>query len=1273
MKRKPTTAADPAMRFVLITLDNHVTDSVERAALELASECPGVSVQVHAAAGWEKEDGTLQRCLDDIARGDIILVTMLFMENHINAVLPALEARRDHCDAMICCMSAAEIMKLTRMGKFTMDGEAKGPVALLKRLRGKTGKAKASAGAQQLTVLRQLPKILRFIPGTAQDVRIYFLTLQYWLASSDENMRRMISNLIDRYAVGEREALRGRLTMGAPLEYPDTGLYDPDRKEPIFEKLRDLPKARRSDKGAVGVLIMRSYALANNSEHYDALIHALRDRGLRVITAFASGLDARPAIEKYFMKDGKPVIDTLLSLTGFSLVGGPAYNDSRAAEVMLKELDVPYIAAHALEFQSVEQWESSENGLMPVEATMMVAIPELDGATIPSVFGGRHDKLPDDDKKRRSREASSEHAMLPHAERIESLVGRVEKLVNLRREARKERRLALVIFNFPPHSGNTGTAANLSVFQSLYRTLESLASEGYDVDVPEDVDALRRAIVEGNAERYGAPANVHTLIEADDHVRRETYLEEIEAQWGPVPGKQLTDGRNLFIMGAQFGKVFVGVQPGFGYEGDPMRLLFERGFTPTHAFSAFYRYLREDFAAHAVLHFGTHGALEFMPGKQVGMAGECWPQRLIGSLPHYYLYAANNPSEGLIAKRRAGATLISYLTPPITRADLYKGLQELKGSIERWRTQQDAAAEVRDELAELIRSQGEELDLCPAEPAWTHESAQDIEALRRELLELEETLIPYGMHVVGRAPEKNERADMIAAIASANHGLNISVDQATEIIDDQVSEALREKLRDELSAAAAADERASAVENRLDAGEDLDPALETLLQQLHETAEALNNNQELNALMHALDGGFIAPAPGGDLLRTTDILPTGRNLHGFDPYRLPSLFAMLDGQRQTEALLTRHAESGNGLPETIALVLWGSDNMKNEGGPIAQALALLGAEPRIDGYGRVTGAKLRSLEELGRPRIDAVITLSGIFRDLLPMQTRMLAEAALLAAQADEPLEMNFVRKHALAYQAEHGCDMETAALRVFSNAEGAYGSNVNLMVDNSRWEDESELADTYQNRKCFAYGADGKAAAQSALLSSMLSDVQLAYQNLDSVEVGVTSLDQYFDTLGGISRAVKRARGEDVPVYISDQTSGNGKVRTLSEQVALETRTRVLNPKWYESVLEHGFEGVRQIESHVTNTMGWSATTGQVAPWVYEKMSETFILDETMRERLASLNPHSAVKVVNRLLEAHERQYWQPDEESLEALHRASEDLEDWLEGIGTGKEVAA
>jgi magnesium chelatase subunit H len=325
----------------------------------------------------------------------------------------------------------------------------------------------------------------------------------------------------------------------------------------------------------------------------------------------------------------------------------------------------------------------------------------------------------------------------------------------------------------------------------------------------------------------------------------------------------------------------------------------------------------------------------------------------------------------------------------------------------------------------------------------------------------------------------------------------------------------------------------------------------------------------------------------------------------------------------------------------------------------------MGARPRFDGFGRLAGADLIPLAELGRPRIDVVMTLSGIFRDLLPLQTRLLADAAFQAASADEPLDQNFVRKNALAYQAANDCDLETASLRVFSNADGAYGANVNYLVDSSRWDEGDELAETYTRRKSFAYGRSGKPVQQAKLLTSVLGKVDLAYQNLDSVELGVTSIDHYFDTLGGISRAVGRARGTEIPVYIGDQTTGEGTVRTLAEQVALETRTRMLNPKWYEGMLAHGYEGVRQIETHVTNTMGWSATTGQVAPWVYQRLTETYVLDEEMRERLAALNPTASAKVASRLIEAHERNYWTPDAETLEALRRAGEELEDRLEGV--------
>lgn len=1228
---KPISAAEAVpIRIVIVTLDRHLSSAVDRAAALLRRELPGLVLTLHAAAEWGENPAELAEARAAIDRADILVANMLFMDEHIQMVMPALKARQDSCDAMICAMSAGEVVKLTRLGGFRMDAPESGMMALLKRLRG-ARKPGGNAGAQQLAMLKRLPQILRFIPGKAQDVRAYFLALQYWLSGSEANVANLVRLLVDRYADGPRRALRGTLKAAPPVHYPELGVYHPRMAGRMAGQADKLPR-RAEARGTVGLLVMRSYLLAGNTAHYDGVIAALEARGLDVIPAFSGGLDARPAVEAFFKRDGVPVIDALVSLTGFSLVGGPAYNDAGAADAMLSGLDVPYLAAQALEFQTLEGWGASERGLMPVEATMMVAIPELDGATGPMVFGGRSETSRD---------------MQLCVERAALLAARTEKLVALRRKQRADRKLAIVLFNFPPNAGNTGSAAFLAVFESLFNTLRALKSGGYHVELPESVAALREAVLHGNAGRLGTDANVHARIPLADHVRRERHLAEIEAQWGPAPGRQLSDGGALLVLGQSFGNVLVGIQPGFGYEGDPMRLLFEKGFAPTHAFSAFYRYLREDFAADAVLHFGTHGALEFMPGKQVGLSGQCWPDRLIGDLPNIYLYAANNPSEGTIAKRRSAATLVSYMTPPVASAGLYRGLVELKASLERWRQPLDGGLE-RSELAALVQAQAAALDLAPAEPAWGEECEAAIAGLQAAVLELEYTLIPHGLHVVGARHSVEEKVDTLLAMAEASEGQKPSRPAVEALIRG-----------------------ASPAQALARAGLPGDDAGEAVLARLGALGELLDRDSEIAGLLAALDGRFVRPAPGGDLLRTPAILPTGRNLHGFDPFRIPSLFAMRDGAKQADRLLSRHKEAGHALPSAIAIVLWGTDNLKSEGGPIAQALALMGARPRFDGYGRLCGAELLPLAELGRPRIDVVMTLSGIFRDLLPLQTRLLAEAALLCAQAEEPVEQNFLRRNALAYQAQHGCDLETAALRVFSNADGTYGANVNHLVENSRWEDEDELAETYQRRKSFAYGVTGRPVQQKELLGTIFAGVDLAYQNLESVELGVTTIDQYFDTLGGISRAVKRAGGATVPVYIGDQTRGEGTVRTLSEQVSLETRTRMLNPKWYEGMLKHGYEGVRQIEHHVANTMGWSATTGAVQPWVFQQVTQTFLLDPVMRERLAALNPTASAKLANRLIEAHSRQYWQPDQATLDALRLAGEELEDRLEGIGV--EAAA
>ncbi|MBE0412810.1 magnesium chelatase subunit H [Yoonia sp.] len=1168
-------------RVVIVTLDAHAAGPAARVSARLAPDFPGLDVQVLSAAEWGESPAALARARDAIAGGDIIIANLLFLEEHIKAILPVMQARRHSCDAMLGMIADGEIVKLTRMGDLDMSKPASGAMALLKKLRG-SAKPSSDSGAKQMKMLRRLPKILRLIPGKAQDLRAWFLAMQYWLGGSDDNVEQLIRFLIGRYAT--RADWQGAQAK-APIAYPEVGVYHPDL--PGHRIVTDLDALPQPDApvATVGLLMLRSYILASDCAHYDAVIRAFEAKGMRVIAAFAGGLDGRPAIEQYFQGN----VDAMVSLTGFSLIGGPAYNDSDMAVKLLSDLDVPYIAAQPLEFQTLGQWADSPQGLGPIETTMLVALPEIDGATNPTVFAGRHGVDGCKGCALACPGISDCKAMAPCHERIDSLTEKTLRLATLRRKRNADKKVGVVLFGFPPNAGAVGTAAYLSVFESLQNTLTAMKADGYTVDVPDTVDDLRTMVLKGNAAQYGQEANVAAHVDADTIVRTSPHLAEVEAVWGPAPGKVQSDGRGVFILGHQFGNVFVGVQPTFGYEGDPMRLLFERGFAPTHAFVTFYQWLRDTYDADVLLHFGMHGALEFMPGKQAGMGAKDWPDRLIGAMPNVYLYAANNPSEATLAKRRSNAITITHLTPPLTTAGLYKGLAELKDSLTRWREMRSDDGQ-RADLELLIRDQATAVDM----------DARNIDKLWLTLLETEGSLITEGLHIVGKPLSDAARADMIRLMPPG----------------------------------AAADR----------------------------AAELLKKDHELPALMRALSAHYIAPVPGGDLIRSPQIVPTGRNIHAFDPFRMPTAFAITEGRKQADLLLKTH----DAMPRTVALVLWGSDNIKSDGGPIGQALALMGAVPRFDNFGRLAGADLIALETLGRPRIDVIMTLSGIFRDLLPLQTRMLAEAALKCAQADEPLDQNFIRAHALTYAADMGCDLEIAALRVFSNAEGAYGSNVNQLVDSSAFGDEDELADAYEARKSFAYGVNGKAAQNPALLQKALKDVDLAYQNLESVELGVTTVDHYFDTLGGISRAVKRAKGGvSAPVYIGDQTRGAAKVRSLQAQVALETRSRSLNPKFYEALLNHGHEGVRQIEAHVTNTLGWSATTGEVEPWVYQRLSETFVLDKAMRERLAALNPQASMRMANRLLEASDRDYWTPDADMRAALQDAADALEDRMEGV--------
>jgi magnesium chelatase subunit H len=562
-------------------------------------------------------------------------------------------------------------------------------------------------------------------------------------------------------------------------------------------------------------------------------------------------------------------------------------------------------------------------------------------------------------------------------------------------------------------------------------------------------------------------------------------------------------------------------------------------------------------------------------------------------------------------------------------------------------------------------------------------------ALYEQVLEIEQRLIPTGLHVFGRVPETPARADMLRMVASFDRpeagaraltaliceGLELPA--YAELLNQSRESDARLRERERVDAIVIEAIELFIKQGSLVAIEYLERAARVSPQEsrpvfalLEKISEQLESSDELNALARALRGEYIEPGPGADIVQNPAILPTGRNTHAINPYSVPSEIAFTRAERVVNMLLERHRAEHGRFPHAMALVLWGLDNIKTQGEGVAQALWLLGVRPVRDAMNRATDVEIISLEKLNRPRIDVVMTVSGIFRDLFGATMGLLDKAVRRVAALDEPVEMNYVRRNVQEQTSADACSFDEAATRVFSNAPGNYGTNVNFMVMDSQWENSATLGELFVTRKCFAYGRDAEGRAIEGrearhAMDRALARVEAAYQNIDTFEIGITDVDHYFEYLGGITKAVEQRAQARPAVYLSDTLSPDAKVRSLEETVRLETRAKTLNPKWYEGMLRHGYRGVAEIESHVANTFGWSATADAVDDWVYTEVAKTFVLDAEMLHRLRSLNPHSARSLVARLLEAEGRGFWQVDGEMLNQLREIFAGLEDQLEGV--------
>ncbi|AVH71764.1 magnesium chelatase subunit H [Nostoc sp. 'Lobaria pulmonaria (5183) cyanobiont'] len=1305
------------IKVVYVVLESQYQSALSQAVRTINANNPNLAIEISGYLIEELRDPeNYEEFKREIESANIFIASLIFIEDLAQKVVAAVEPHRDHLDVSVVFPSMPEVMRLSKMGSFSLAqlGQSKSAIAQFMRKR----KEKSGAGFQDgmLKLLRTLPQVLKFLPmDKAQDARNFMLSFQYWLGGSPENLENFLLMLADKYVFkGLEKHNFAPSTYEQPVVYPDLGIWHPLAGS-MFEDVREYLNwyTARKDISSdlkdplapcVGLVLQRTHLVTGDDAHYVAMVQELEALGARVLPVFAGGLDFSKPVDAYFYEPTTNIqlVDAVISLTGFALVGGPARQDHPKAIESLKRLNRPYMVALPLVFQTTEEWMDSDLGLHPIQVALQIAIPELDGAIEPIILSGRD---------------GTTGKAIALRDRVEAVAERALKWANLRRKPKLDKKVAITVFSFPPDKGNVGTAAYLDVFGSIYEVMKALKNNGYDLpQLPESAEALMQEVIHDAQAQYNSPElNIAYKMSVPEYEALTPYSHRLEENWGPPPGHLNSDGQNLLIYGKQFGNVFIGVQPTFGYEGDPMRLLFSRSASPHHGFAAYYTYLEQVWKADAVLHFGTHGSLEFMPGKQMGMSGDCYPDNLIGSIPNLYYYAANNPSEATIAKRRSYAETISYLTPPAENAGLYKGLKELSELIASYQTLKDSGRGISivNSIMDKCRIVNLDKDINLPETDAKEMSADErdniVGNVYRRLMEIESRLLPCGLHVIGKPPSAEEAIATLVNIASLDRqeeelqGLpGIIANSIGRNIDDIYQNNDRGILEDvqllqdiTLATRAAvtalvqeqidAQGRVSLVSrlNFFNMGKKepwvealhkagypkVDTAtLKPLFEYLEFCLQQVCADNELGALLRGLEGEYILPGPGGDPIRNPDVLPTGKNIHALDPQSIPTTAAVQSAKIVVDRLLARSKVENEGKwPETIACVLWGTDNIKTYGESLAQIMWMVGVRPVPDALGRVNKLELISLEELGRPRIDVVINCSGVFRDLFINQMNLLDQGVKMAAEADEPLEMNFVRKHALQQAEDMGINLRQAATRVFSNASGSYSSNINLAVENSTWDSEAELQNMYLNRKSFSFNSDNPGIMDESrqIFESTLKTADATFQNLDSSEISLTDVSHYFDSDPTKLVASLRGDGKKPASYIADTTTANAQVRTLSETVRLDARTKLLNPKWYEGMLNHGYEGVRELSKRLVNTTGWSATAGAVDNWIYEDTNETFIKDEEMQKRLLNLNPHSFRKIVSTLLEVNGRGYWETSEENLDRLRELYQEVEDRIEGI--------
>jgi cobaltochelatase CobN len=1084
-----------------------------------------------------------------------------------------------------------------------------------------------------------------------------------------------------------------------PRALPEVGIYHPDHAGPLdLQTWRE--RCHRPDRSAAGLIFYRAHWVTGNLAAVDALVRALEGRGLNVLAAFGPHVGA--VLESRLLPEG---LDVLLTTTSFrSLAEGQ--------QPPVTTLQVIFCSS------SENVWAANSAGLSPRDVAMNVALPEFDGRIITTAVSFKntlaHDPALQTEVVRYQ----------PRPDRIEHVADLAANWARLRRTPAAERRVAILLANYPSKNARVGNAVGLDTPASLHRLLLALRAAGHDLgpELPRDGQELIEAVIAASvqdAEFATAAAHTHSpgWVPADEYSR---WLAEVvpgardglARQWGGLEQSPCFHAGGVPVPGLLLGNVFVGIQPARGYDQDPAAVYHSPDLPPPPYYLAFYRWIRDCFGAHTVIHLGKHGNLEWLPGKGVALSAACYPEVILRDLPNIYPYIINNPGEGTQAKRRSAAVVVDHLIPPMTQAGTYGELRRLEHLLDEYYTIQaldpSKGPVLLEEMGQLVEEAQLHHDLECAGPLTAERMPDMLRRLDGYLCEIKEAQIRDGLHVLGRLPEGEQLGELLLALVRVDNGevpglvkalaLDLGLDHAGLCRDlsapaviglpfgqgegpcrtcGDVLELLTIQARGLIEECLQTQSPDAALANVLGHDRQTTHTRKTLAFLWTNVWPRLQLcHQEIDHVLAALEGRFVPPGPSGAPTRgTADVLPTGRNFYSLDVRVVPTPTAWRVGCAAADALLRRHLERTGSYPESVALVVWGTSNMRTGGDDIAEVLHLLGVRPVWDEANRrILGVEPVGLAELGRPRIDVTVRISGLFRDAFPNLVRLLNDAVALVARLEEPVDRNFVRAHVARDTALLGRELPAeeanrrARLRVFGSKPGAYGAGLLPLLDGRNWKTDADLAEVYLTWGSYAYtgaaGADGREERDAFRLR--LAQTEVVAQNQDNREHDLFDSDDYFQFHGGLIAAVRALTGTSPAAYLGDTSRPDDvRARTLREEACLVFRSRVVNPRWLAGVMRHGYKGAVEMAATVDYLFGYDATAEVLEDWMYEKLTAAYLLDEEVRAFLRRANPWAEGAMIERLLEAAQRGLWEhPDPGTLERLHRLHGYNDTWLEG---------